>query len=197
MGGKSQCLTVVQLSANERKKQAFVHEMDRMEWENSQMVRFIVTGGVLGMLLAFMATGSKRNFRKSLLEELLAHQKAGTVADHVARITVSKDQWLKSLSSIKKPFRKEVNLVVETAAVLLGLTGIINSFSNFDKYFSSALQGEVALCVLSLVVAFIPCEWFLLARIEPQVDAVFEELTQATKSGRLDRYIVTAKECWK
>jgi len=161
------------------------------------MAGLALLGAMMGILFAYWATGRTRNFRKKLLAELELHSRKGTARDYVTGIINFRAQWTKSLSLIRKPFSKQINLAVETAALLLSILGLVTGISNFDRTFSGLTEGAAVLMFLGVVMTYIPSEWLFSSRIEADMDIVIEELRTAAVQGRLETYITEAAKIWR
>lgn len=160
------------------------------------MAALAFVGAMMGIVLAYWTTRSKKNFRAKLLTELEKHSRTGTAARYVTGIARYKVQWMKSVSLIRKPFSKEVNMTIETAAMILSIAGLVSSITNFDQRFSGPTEGITVLIFLGLVMAYIPSEWLFSRTIEADMEAVLQELVDSTERGALDEYIAEARESW-
>ena len=154
-------------------------------------------GAVIGIIFAYWATKRQKVFRKKLLVELEKHCRSGTAADYVIGLVRHKVQWLKSVSLIRKPFRKEINLTVETAALILSIMGLVSALSDFDERFNGPVEGITVVILLGMIMAYIPSEWFFSARIEADLEAVLQELKSSADQGDLDDYLARAKKAWE
>ena len=154
-------------------------------------------GAVIGIIFAYWATKRQKAFRKKLLVELEKHCRSGTAADYVTGLIRHNVQWLKSASLIRKPFRKEINLTVETAALILSIMGLVSSLTDFDKRFNGPAEGITVVIFLGMIMAYIPSEWFFSARIEADLEAVLQELKSSVDQGDLDGYIARVKKAWE
>ncbi len=122
--------------------------------------------------------------------------KKGTAAVYAAQIISHRANWKKSVSLIRKPFSKHVNIAIETAALIYAGTGLVNSFVHFQTTFNSSLKGMGVIMFLSTIMAYIPAEWFYSGRIDKEMDAVIEELETAVETKRLEPYIAEARKSW-
>jgi hypothetical protein len=161
------------------------------------MAGLALLGAVMGVLFAYLATGRTRNFRKKLLAELELHSRNGTASDYVTGIINFRAQWTKSLSLIRKPFSRQINLAVETAALILSILGLVTGISNFDRTFNGLLEGAAVLTFLGIVMTYVPSEWFFSGKIEADMDVVIEELRAAAAQGRMEAYITEAEKSWR
>jgi len=160
------------------------------------MVWVALLGGFAGVLLAFSATRRKGDFRKKLLEDLDHHRSQGTMGAFVNAILRDRNSWLKPLCWIRKPFSREVNLAVETAALLLGVMALVTSMTSFDKAFKTPVEGMAVIFVLGAVLAYIPGEWFFSRRIDAEIEAVWKEMEEARDGKRLDGFLEQATKRW-
>lgn len=108
-----------------------------------------------------------------------------------------KVQWMRSASLIRKPFRKEINLTIETAALILSIMGLVSSLSDFNERFNGPAEGITVVIFLGMIMAYIPSEWFFSARIEADLEAVLQELKSSADQGDLDDYLARAKKAWE
>lgn len=160
------------------------------------MVWLAALGGFLGIAFAFFVTRRRRGFRKKLLQDLEHHRHQGTLKSFVMQILQDKKPWLVSLSWVRKPFSKEMNLVVETAAWLLGVMALVTSIGSFDRVFKSAGQGVGVILFLGAVLAYIPSERFFTRRIDEEIDTVWKEMEEALSGNRLEEYVESAANRW-
>ncbi len=161
------------------------------------MVNFVLLGAALGILFAYTVTKPKRDFKRKLLAEHASYEKTGSGMDFISRLVRDKRQWIRSISWIRKPFRNEVNLAIETAAFILAAVGIFNSVVHFERYFKTAFQGEVAVVFLSAMVMFLPAQRFMEERIEREIESVFNELEDALSVDRVEECLSRARKTWK
>ncbi len=161
------------------------------------MISFVLIGAALGILLAHAAISPKRQFKRKLLKEYELREKTGSGMDFIAALVQDRRRWIRSISWIRKPFRNEVNLAVETAAFVLAAVGVLNSVVYFDRYFKTTFQGEVALAFLSAVLTFLPAQRFMEARLDREIENVFDGLKVAFSEGRMREYLAQAKKTWQ
>ena len=129
------------------------------------MAVLALMGVVTGIFFAYWVTGSKRYFREKLLADLTEHSRKGPASDYVTGILHHRAQWAKSISFIRKPFRKEINLAVETAGLVLSLTGLISGLSNFDQTFNGPMEGGAVLMFLLALLYTMSVKSFLVTDI--------------------------------
>jgi len=156
--------------------------------EKRGMVWVALLGGLAGILVAFSATRRKGNFRRKLLEDLEHHRSQGTLESFVTGILRDRNSWLKPLCWVRKPFSREVNLAVETAALLLGIMALVTSMTTFDKAFKTPVEGMSVIFVLGMVLTYIPGEWFFSRRIDAEIATVWKEMEEARNGKRLDEF---------
>jgi hypothetical protein len=161
------------------------------------MIALAVLGIVVGILLAYMEARTKNKFRKKLLDEFESHSGKKAAERHMALIVERKYQWTKSLSVVRKPFNKEINLAIETVALLLAIMALISSIVNFDKNFDGLVQGGAVVIFLGTIVGFIPVDWMLNGRMEKRIEEVMSELKTALERGELESYMAEAKKNWR
>jgi hypothetical protein len=161
------------------------------------MISFVFLGAATGALLAYAAIRPMKEFRKRLLLDYESHVEKGSQKEFISELVRDRRQWVKSISVIRRPFRSEVNLAVETVAFILAIVGVFNSFVHFDRYFKSSFQGEVVLVFLAAVAAFIPVQWFFNTRIDRDVECTFSELKRALLMGELETYMTRARKKWR
>lgn len=159
-----------------------------------QMIAMIVLGAAIGVVFCFLMKKQERNFREKLFSECEVQLKKGNAEKFISNVIEHKDKWIRSIALIRKPFNKQVNLAIETMAVVLALLALVNSLTNFDKLFSTVIQGEVTVAFLSMVLAFIPTEWVLSNAIDKDVTAVLNDLREAVKNNRLKSFLDEAKQ---
>lgn len=155
-----------------------------------------VLGILIGLSLAYLEARRKSKFRKKLLSEFESHTDRKAAERHMAVIVKGKTQWVKSISIIRKPFNKEINLAVETVALLLALMALISSIVNFNTNFTSMSQGMATLVFLSVIIGHIPGDWLFNGRVEKDIEGVMQELETAIEAGELKRYMAEAKKSW-
>lgn len=160
------------------------------------IVGCVVLGVIAGGLSAFLTTRRAKNFRKRLLSEFDDRMKSGAAAGYASQIISQRAKWKKSVSLIRKPFSKHVNLAIETAALIYAGTGLINSLVRFDTVFDSPLKGMGIIMFLSMIMAYIPFEWLFSGQIDKEMDSVLQEMETAMKRDRLELYIAEAKKNW-
>jgi hypothetical protein len=153
------------------------------------MIAVVVAGILMGILLAYLDARRKAGFRNKLLHEFQSQMSDKAAERHIAALLRGKARWVKTFSLVRKPFSKEINLIIETAALLLASMALINSLINFDKNFASVVQGLATLSLLGLVVGFIPCEWLLSGKVDKEIDRVLNEVESALGSGDLKGYM--------
>lgn len=161
------------------------------------MISFVLLGAALGILFAHAAVSPRRHFRRKFVEEYEFHETTGSGMDFIAMLVRDRSRWIRSISWIRKPFRNEVNLAVETAAFLLAAAGVLNSAVHFERYFKTTFQGEVALAFLSAVLTFLPAHRLMEARIDREIEKVFKGMEEAFSKGRIREYLARAKETWR
>ncbi len=161
------------------------------------MIAVLVTFGLLfGAVVAHYSHSRKKNFRTGLLKELKSHQSKRSLEACVASILSNRDGWKRSMSLIRKPFGKQVNLAIETVATLLALLGIVNGVTNFEKVFQSTIQGAAVLVFLAVVLAFIPSHWLLSSQIEKDMDSVLGEMQRAFDKGEMKAFVSKVSNSW-
>jgi glycerol uptake facilitator-like aquaporin len=160
------------------------------------MAYLVIVGVTMGILLAYLATRRKSEFRKRLLKDFELHSKQGTLRPYAERLINRKEEWVKSISAIRKPFNKHINLAIETFSLLFAILALVNAVANFDGYFASAGQGFAVVIFLGMVVGYIPSEWFFSGRIEAEIDMVIREVEEALSFNRLDSYVTEARNRW-
>ncbi|NLI80413.1 MAG: hypothetical protein GX443_01835 [Deltaproteobacteria bacterium] len=160
------------------------------------MTAFVLMGVFSGALLAYAATKPTAQFRKKLILHYEEHARQESEEQFIQSLVRDRKQWIKSISLIRKPFRNEVNIAVETGAFILAMVGVFNAVVQFDRYFRSTFQGEVVIVALAAVAAFLPVQWILGSRIEKDMEAVFTELKRAVEAGQLKSYMEEAKKRW-
>jgi hypothetical protein len=161
------------------------------------MAGWAVLGIILGVLSAYLATRRKKAFRRYLLSDLARHRDEGGLNDYVRWLVGHRAQWEKPLSIVRKPFRNEINLVIETAGFILALMGLITSLSNFEAVFASLAQGVAVMIFLGMIAGFIPFERMFSEKIEGQIDSVLAALKEAREKGTLECFIANARDTWK
>ena len=161
------------------------------------MVNLVLLGAALGIFFAYTVTKPQRDFKRKLLAEHAFHEKTGSGMDFISRLVRERRQWIRSISWIRKPFRNEVNLAIETVAFILAAVGVLNSVVHFERYFKTAFQGEMAVVFLSAVVMFLPAQRFMEDRIDREVERVFNKLEEARSADRLEEYLSHARKTWK
>lgn len=161
------------------------------------MISFILIGAALGILFAHAAISPTRQFKRKLLKEYDFHEKTGTGMDFIAMLVQDRRRWIRSISWIRKPFRNEVNLAVETAAFVLAAVGVLNAVVYFDRYFKTTFQGEVTLAFLSAVLTFLPAHRFMEAKVDREIENVFSGMKEAFAGGRIREYLAQAKKTWQ
>ncbi len=149
----------------------------------------ILFGLVLGVAGAHYSHRGTKNFRAKLLKELKSRQNKHSLEAYVANILSNRERWKRSMSLIRKPFGKQVNMAIETVATLLALLGIVNGVTNFEKVFQSATQGIAVLLFLAVVLAFIPSHWVFSSQTEKDMDAVLEEMQQALERDEVKAFV--------
>lgn len=160
------------------------------------MTVWVLSGLVLGVVCAHYANAGKRNFRARLLKDLKLQRDTRSLEAYLSGIISHEDRWKRSMSLIRKPFRKQVNLAVETLATLMALLGIVNGVSNFHQIFQSATQGGIVITFLATVLAFIPSQGFISAQIEKDMDAVLQEMKRAVDRREVDAFLSRAISSW-
>lgn len=161
------------------------------------MIGFVFLGVATGAIMAYAAIRPTKEFRKRLLLDYESHVEKGSHKEFISDLVRDRSQWVKSISVIRKPFRSEVNVAVETVAFILAIIGVFNSFLHFDRYFKSSFQGEVVLVFLAAVAAFIPVQWFFSTRIDRDLESIFGELKRALLMGDLEAYMTKARKNWR
>lgn len=161
------------------------------------MVALAVLGIVIGISLAYLEAKAKSKFRMKLLEEFESHPDNKAAEQHMAGIVRRKAQWVKSLSIVRKPFSKEINMAVETAALLLALLALVSSIFNFDQHFSSPTQGIAAVIFLGVISGYIPLDWSFSGKLDKDIEGVMDELEGAIEKGELKVYMKKARKSWK
>lgn len=161
------------------------------------MISFVVLGVLLGILFAHAAVSPKKDFKRRILREYEFHEKAGAGMAFIAMLLQDRKRWIRSISWIRKPFRSEVNLAIETAAFVLAAVGVLNSVVHFERYFKTTLQGEVALAFLSAVLTFLPAQRLMEARVDREIEKVFNGMEEAFSDGHILEYLAQAKKTWQ
>lgn len=153
----------------------------------------IVLGAAIGILLCYMVKKKERYFRQKLFSECEAQLQKGNVEKYLATVMEHKEKWLRTIALVRKPFNRQMNLAIEAMALVIALLALVNAVTNFEKIFTSAVQGEATIAFLSMVLAFIPNEWMLTNVIQKDLTAVLRELMEAQKNNRLKAYLDAAK----
>lgn len=161
------------------------------------MFNFALLGAALGILFACAVTRPKRDFRRKLLAEHASHEKNGAGMEFLSKVLRDRRPWIRSISWIRKPFRNEINLAIETVAFILAGIGLLNSMTQFERYFKTAFQGEVAVVFLSAMITFLPVQRFMEDRADREMTRVFDELGEALSAGRIEEYLARARKEWK
>lgn len=157
----------------------------------------VLIGFVLGALGAYYAHAGRRKFRGKLLEDLEHHRRKRTLEAYVSDILTHQEKWKRSISLIRKPFGKQVNLAVETAGTLMALLGLVNGLANFDRVFHSTPKGLFVIAFLAMVLAFIPIQWFFSVQTEKDMDSVLQEMQEALEKGEMRAFVSRASKAWR
>lgn len=169
--------------------------MTQHEWF---LAGLVVLGVALGILLTWFSTGRARNFRTTLLKDLdAAGRHEGDAEKRLREIIGNRTQWKRSLSLIRKPFSKHVNLAIETAAMIYALVGLVNATVHFEKSFHSATQGYGIMVFLSLIIGYIPSEHLVSSRAEKEMDQVLDEIAESLRLKRVAAFLDRARREWK
>ncbi|NSW86233.1 MAG: hypothetical protein HPY84_07925 [Syntrophobacteraceae bacterium] len=160
------------------------------------MTNLVLIGVLVGALCAYLVNMRKMNFRVKLIEEYESSRQEDGSLDYFCWIVRNGDKWIRSISIVKKPFSRHVNLAIETAALIYACVGLINAFSESSRYFKTYSESAAVIVFLGAVIAFIPCEWVLSGRIEKEIRRVLGEVKDALDRGRLDRYFAEARKTW-
>ncbi len=161
------------------------------------MFKFVLLGLVIGINGAYLANRGKKDFRKKLLEQFESFRSASARTAFAKAISANRAKWIRSVSLVRKPFNKQINLAIETSALLVALASLINSLVNFDRVFKTAAQGDFILVFLSVIIAYIPSEWLITGIIEKDMHIVLGEIEVAVEHEKLDTYITEAEKVWK
>lgn len=157
----------------------------------------IGVGLVLGALNGYFVNQSRRDFRRKILKDLDKPGIASSPVPYIRNILANPEGWKKSLSMVRKPFKKQINLAIETVATLVALLGLVNGLSNFDRYFKNTNEGAIVMAFIAAVLAFIPCEGFFSAQAEKDMDAFLADMARAEKERRLEAHIKSVAKTWR
>lgn len=160
------------------------------------MAVFAVLGVLIGITLSCMEVKRRREYRKKLLHEYQSHMEDGTAERYLSGLIKHKAQWVKSFSLVRKPFNKEINFVLETAALLLATLALTTSVIHFDIRFNGVLEGILVLVLLGIVIGFILSDWVLGRRVDKEIDAVMNAMDEAIQKGELKQFMAEARRDW-
>jgi hypothetical protein len=161
--------------------------------QEHSMIVWLIGGIAAGVVAAYLANRKKSRFREVLMNDFDLHQQKGTTKEHFSQLVQYSDSWIRSISIIRKPFNKTVNLAIETAALIYACVALVNAFVRSSEIFGSPVQAAAVLVMIGTVIAFIPFEWFLSGRIEKQISYVLDEIRIAIQKDELDAYFTQAK----